>query len=157
VEEGGECAISKCLSRSATILVALTTANLVRNNTRNRNTRRRVFYVNPFSSLLVYCYTLRSAVEHSPLYGNDDAKEVVRRFSPAMAIYRANNPKVVGMKMFVLLGLGTVRCTTGRLDGFIVEYPYAFTPEPIVVQDVNQLLKSYHVATDINLDLKARR
>jgi hypothetical protein len=119
--------------------------------------QRRYYFIDPTSTLLLYCYSVRSAASVSLMYKNDLSKPAVRtrRFFPTMAVYRSNNPQGDN-RMFVLLSLGIVRCSSARLDGFLVNYPIRNNgaPEQVYIEtDVQSILKGFHVATDIKISL----
>ena len=54
---------------------------------------------------------------------------------------------------YVVLALGTVRCTTERLDGWVY-YPSKQNKEPELITNINVFLKEMHVVNDEVLDKK---
>lgn len=101
---------------------------------------------------MLYCYELRIGVSCNTQYED----RMVPRFFPALAVYRPNDPS--SGKLLVVLAFGTVRCTTQRLDGVVVDYPFTISPQVYIVKDIiPETLKRYHVNPGIVLDEQVRR
>ena len=59
--------------------------------------------------------------------------------------------------MLVVLAFGTVMCSTQRLDGFVVDYPFSINAQVSTSKDIiATTLKHFHVNPDIVLDEKVR-
>ncbi len=117
---------------------------------RNHHLKRYLF-VDPEETLLVYHWALHAAAIVHLKYGGRFSATTAR-FFPSLAAYKYIDGR--SDETIVLLALGTVRCTSERLDGWIhrLSRPNA---EPELVQNIaSTLLRDMYVCHNENIDKK---